>query len=108
MDLVKDLTKSARRHRAEEEAPPSNRTCTLHAWLGINAVANLYTAHQLLYSQWTRSARFRGGPYARRPLDEAIASLVRGTLDPLQHDWIVLDVVRKGSTLICLDNSGLC
>ena len=33
------------------------------------------------------------GPYAERPLHEAIADLSRGALDPLQHDWLVLGVV---------------
>ena len=62
---------------------------------------------QLLYSQWTCSSRFRGGPYAGRLLHEAIADLTSGNLDPLQDDWLVLDVVRRNARLFSVDNRRL-
>ena len=55
---------------------------------------------QILYSQWTCAGTFGGGPYAGRPLHEATADLIRGALDPLQHDWLVLDVVKGGSHIL--------
>ena len=62
---------------------------------------------QTLYSQWTCAGTFGGGPYAGRPLHEATADLIRGALDPLQHDWLVLDVVKRGSRLVSVDNRRL-
>ena len=42
---------------------------------------------KIYYTQKSCGPRFRGEPYAGRPLEEAIADLESGIIDQLRHEW---------------------
>eukprot|EP00401_Gymnodinium_catenatum_P053773 CAMPEP_0117572732 /NCGR_PEP_ID=MMETSP0784-20121206/60518_1 /TAXON_ID=39447 /ORGANISM="" /LENGTH=376 /DNA_ID=CAMNT_0005371131 /DNA_START=70 /DNA_END=1197 /DNA_ORIENTATION=- len=49
---------------------------------------------KIYYTQKSCGRRFRGGPYAGRYLEDAIRDLKAGHIDPIQDDWLILDVVK--------------
>ena len=62
---------------------------------------------KIYYTQKSCGPRFLGGPYAGRPLEEAIADLESGIIDQLRDEWLVLDVVKRGNRLQSVDNRRL-
>ena len=59
--------------------------------------------NRIYYTQKNCGAKFQGGPYAGRFLEEAIADLEAGIIDPLRDEWLVLDVVKRKNRLQSVD-----
>ena len=61
----------------------------LKRWRGMVQVDSLR------FTQASCAARFRGGPYAGRTLEDAVKDLISGRLKHHQESWFMLDAVKK-------------
>ena len=60
----------------------------------------------LRFTQASCAARFRGGPYAGRTLEDAVQDLISGRLKHHQESWFMLDAVKQNTQHCCRSTIG--
>lgn len=68
---------------------------------------HLVTADEVLYTQAECSAHFNAGQHRGQPLEDLIDAIIRDPEYTLKDDRLIIDVVKKGSALLSVDNRRL-